>query len=1761
MAFPVQVINKEVGQRAAVFINSIGKTPVLLLPMHKSQIYLSRIFKVQNFLEVYNLKKSIRILSLLMAFAMLIGSFSVMGNAYQAYKDEAVEYNDVDAPKFTTEQYASMGLDEVDRMLLKEKIELDIYIGKLDLGSIDTALASVVSLVASVQNLLPLLGDASALPSYIEPITSVRRTTHTDVQVIQALFDFIANIAPLGEKYVNGTVSLGVMNSFIAEFLFDVRELAIGLIFGMTEEGKAMGELDENGEPEGYDYFDDMGENLPAKYLDPTNGALTLAQTLINNLVLGEWKKLDTYFDDPYSVVNYSFYGFKTDKTLNETKPDTKTYDYYGWVHPSDWVTVGLGGYKRVAEGAAAPAADYSLLDIGTDKNGYEFIEALLRAAYNNLLIPVLNRDTVRWVRRDLCGVTYLDKYANRTVFGDDPATPEVEGQGDIPGVWYNNPDYIPGYQGEEVTDEVLAELQEKSVFAKMFKLQTALELKTEDIPSTTTVVDYFNTLLGHVLESVAVDSLTIDGVTYTWDWDYGTNPNGDNSLLFKNVCNVGKFILQVSGDEFFGQTAFKEEFPTAAEIGQMNNQQIVSLLVRGILNSSVDYIYVGDDCQTLADVGYRAVEQLASQDIPQFSYTKPERSKYADDEAYYAAIVDKMITILFDIAVYNLNQGMDMVPADGNDPVNAEGLLQYQGDEGHYSNLLTQIAAWAFRDYAPLLSVGKGLNCYNTEGSDEGLTEDMVWEDLDTILNAIIPIKGDGAWIAAEIAGDGSQIVSKAFIFDFILKPVYTLDATNLATIFKKNPNGSFAKMDGVEIIISILKNVFDLLFPGVFQAKDSLDEILNNQLLADMISDLLKSLGTKSFTSSTGATMQGRANDIIFVGLPIVCMVLGLSDDQEFEEMEIYLPETIAATGALPTFEVINGSSGINTFFTDKNGNTTQDKLYTYEIANTVVNTYNAKGEQVQTLSQSGLKSGQKIAGGGVANVTLTGTRAEGDVVEFTVNYYILGEDGKKMTEDTLSKTVYAYVGKTDEDDSAITLYQDVNGRELQYEDTIYLGSGDDLNDIEGYTLRIKDNDKKSAATASVTAVSMDATAYPFVTLRADNDENAPLTQTLTGEEVTYFFAPFAVAQKADGTYYERFEYIYQVDEETGELVLDDNGDPIIVDNNNGVKDDKYVAYTTLNVAGSTHQVKTTIHLYDDHGLGGMFDRAVAANRQFSNYDKDAETGAAAGLWNNYKIALMNAARLVLMPKEGDDFKAKIAATKEGYDNRYEELAEELEAAIEALDKFELDTGINGLKNALDAVSGINYETTTTNAVTADGQKYTIITKEDIEYYEDDYVHFGMRDFVPHTYNKYRHARNLAMGIVESQEFFAPEDPREREYYVPSAEEIQQYEEAMAAYVERRLNLPAVNSIEATYAVHMIELTASRLIRLPGHTDKLEETFEEFGGIDTTAGNYIGESADNYNNAVAFAQKILAKADPRPSEINEATTQLVYTWKHLAIAGDYANVDAALASAKTIYEANGNDPAAQFVYTEDSYREFAKAYNEALRASVEKPYSVKEQDTIDEIAADLVAAQGTLVLAGAAGGSEPVIDFITEDPGLYFDHDYGMTFIPQLSQGSLNHEYYMATLPDGTPVDGYLCGFGVNPDEFAIQSAFVTENCEMVITPNEAGGYSTGAVVQFYDNSGALVKTYIVMLIGDINGDGEYSSGDAVAIYDNGYYKTDFEYGGTNEEYKAAAGDITNDGMFDNGDAAVLNDIGFFKGTINQMVASDGTSSYIEY
>lgn len=1663
------------------------------------------------------MKKSIRILSLLMAFAMLSGIFSVAGSAYAPFKGGPIagQYDDVDSPKFTLEQYASMGLDEVDRMLAKEKLVVNIYIGTLNLSSIDTALTSVQSLLTSVSSLLPLLGDAKTLADIVNPaIDGVSRNKDAsstnvndaaDLNVVYALFDLIADLSPIVEKYVNGTLSLGIMNSFIAEYVFNVRELVIGLLYGLLD---GFSKTDEEAK---YDYFENGKTGLPPEYLNEKNGVLTLLQDLINELLLGKWVCLDEGFNNKYDTIRYDMYGFNN--LYDETAPDTTNYDYYGWVHPKEWVTTGLGGCKRVNAGEAAPAPIYSAIDITTNKNGYDFIEALMQQAYNYILVPVLNRDTRPWLRK-LCGVVYDDAKYRRQIYDSKTQT------------WIDNPTYDPTYDGDVPADN------SGNVYAKLFNIDAVVPYIS--VPSGTTLVDYFNTILGQFLDAICkvkrgVKTTAYDGSTQvSWTWD-----ETGNSVLFDNICNVARFVIAVTGGLFFSE---KIKIPAVADIMAMNNQQIVAFVVRAILNSSVSWMYIEDEYQTVADVGYRAVEQLAWQDIPQITYTKPERTSYSSDAEYYDAVVNKALDILFDVAVYNLNSDIDMVPASGNDPVGQAGLLQYQKDTGSYENNLVQIAAWAVSKYGSILALD--LNCDNADGATTGLTADSVWQDFDTIINALIPIKGDNAWIASEISG--ASIVSKTFVFDYILKPIYYLDSTNFATIFKRNTNGEFAKKNGVGIIMSLLKNVFELIAPGVFQSQETLDALIKNDLLGKMMNDFIKTLGRSQFTSASGATLNGRAVDIVKVALPLVCDILHLSDDQEFEEMEIYIPEIIAVNGGTPKFQVVNGSSGINTGYTNKSGSFSQDKLYTYEIKDVVTNTYNAAGTNTNALKEAGIAAGKKIAGGDSVDVTLNGTLAEGQLVEFTVNYYIYGEDGTSIVVDengnavALSKTVYAYVGSAAKDDDSVVSEIAVDDRKIQYEPSIYLATGRALDKVESYSIRVKDNKGGSSASASINSVSFSSTEYPFVTKNTTADQ---ITASMTGEEGLYFMNPFMVATKADGTKYERFAYTYQLNEK-GEQVLDENKKPIITGNNAGVTDGEYTATTTVSVAGTTKSVVTKIHLYDDFGLPSLFRNAVSANRQLSNYDRVADEGAAEGYFTAYQNALKNAARLVLKPKTGTSFASEIAATAgSGFVNKYEELATALENAIKALEPYEKNSGTTALENALRSYSGINFTT-----VTGPDGPY----KVDMEYYEDGYTFFGMRDYVPHTYLRYRDARKRVDGIINSQNFYVPE-PFE-EGYTPTDKEKEAYDLAVAEYNKKVAEKGVVGSIEATYAEHMLRLTGDRLIRLEADTSKLRIVYDLYKNAVASAdeGKYTAKSLERYKRAQAFAEATLAtpieangEFNLRPSQVNKATSEMVAAWKGLAISADYSALDAAIAAAADIVTANGTKPATQTAYTVESYTAFINAYNAAT--SVDRNLSNSDANVakLGELTTALTSAQAAL--APATSG-EVVIEFATSDPGIFFDPGYSYTFTPQIANDSADKiGLYQSTLEDGTPIDGYIVGFGcdIYGESDALKVFGTLDNARVEASTTDLGVYSTGSTIKIYNAAtGDLEKVYQIVLYGDLNGDGTINSTDADAILLNSMGVTDWEWNsqGTYDQYYAQAGDLNGDYSIDDGDATII-------------------------
>lgn len=82
-----------------------------------------------------------------------------------------------------------------------------------------------------------------------------------------------------------------------------------------------------------------------------------------------------------------------------------------------------------------------------------------------------------------------------------------------------------------------------------------------------------------------------------------------------------------------------------------------------------------------------------------------------------------------------------------------------------------------------------------------------------------------------------------------------------------------------------------------------------------------------------------------------------------------------------------------------------------------------------------------------------------------------------------------------------------------------------------------------------------------------------------------------------------------------------------------------------------------------------------------------------------------------------------------------------------------------------------------------------------------------------------------------------------------------------------------------------------------------------------------------------------------------------------------------------------------------------------------------------------------------------------------------------------------------DETEVTGYI--YGVEPENYeTIDMVFeVVGDGYMSIVANEAGSEAgTGTVVEVYDNSDNLVATYVLIIFGDINGDGLVTAEDSI-------------------------------------------------------------------
>lgn len=266
------------------------------------------------------MKKMKRLLAIILASLLILSSATAGASAYQAYKDDALtKYDFTDTAVLTTEQYASALLDYADEALAKENITMDLSIlGKLDATSIDNALSSVYKLINGNKIILWMAGDLNSVN--VDAIKNPRRSNTTDVAVIKALLQFLADNKGIVKKVVvggvgkykrDGGVSLGVANSFVKVDLnveVMLREMIWGLAYPNTE-------------------------------YNSSNNIDSMLQVIIQNA---------------------------------------------------------LAGVKEI------PDSVKNLVDLNSTKSTYDFIEDLLQTAYNDIAVPMLNDQTMKWLGQEI---------------------------------------------------------------------------------------------------------------------------------------------------------------------------------------------------------------------------------------------------------------------------------------------------------------------------------------------------------------------------------------------------------------------------------------------------------------------------------------------------------------------------------------------------------------------------------------------------------------------------------------------------------------------------------------------------------------------------------------------------------------------------------------------------------------------------------------------------------------------------------------------------------------------------------------------------------------------------------------------------------------------------------------------------------------------------------------------------------------------------------------------------------------------------------------------------------------------------------------------------------------------------------------------------------------------------------------------------------------------------------------------------------------
>ncbi len=1302
---------------------------------------------------------------------------------------------------------------------------------------------------------------------------------------------------------------------------------------------------------------------------------------------------------------------------------------------------------------------DFSnLIDID---NGsfYDQFEGVLQYAYNNFLVPWGNTKIKEWIY-DLAQAEYDEsqKIYRYEYDGDGNQVFNEDGTPKMVKVGYYMDDtaaFTNLRKAPYIYDE-----SAKSVYAANMENGTFNELA--DVINLNYVIPYhdfqpgeqFFTNFNNILKEWLDVMVTAKSPDLVWE-------AGSNDMIITNLFNNAKKLLKIYGERFLGDYI---TIPEDAVIDSFTSlEDAVIFFGKDAIARYADNIILPDSADSVREILAYALCELIADLVPEENvYAKLQSGEInpGTDAGWQAVLA--IVARYYANAYTNMN-----IPA---------GL--------GFEETISHAVDWALENYGGIL--------YYTSQIDPNAT---AWQKLDEVLFTLIPLNWlpDNLRVLNDngVAVDTKVTGSKFLLLDFILGNILDLKIEHIFDVFDRNSTGGLNNTMS-HVLINLVTNILNAVIPGAIPTGlTNFDSIATNKTLGDIIKGLLSGLYSVRENLIPGA-------------LPLVSMILGLTGEQELEDPTIDYDDVIISTTRSLSgteFVVRNNSTGVNTGYTDKDGNFHQDALYQIKIKS--ITTDNPAVSVTYTANTT-------LNGGEAKTFPVTGALSADGLVRFAVTYEILDESEKSLTAEPITTYQFTYVASkvSDEDADAISYEMKQTANGLEAFPIVWVdGKGDNGGANNHYIV----NNPVSFIGSSQGWGALEDLSFGYgrTTVEENSFQNANSTTTLAGFSSTMpagilvqdaGFAPIATQY---GGYFGSIDFadvnVPQVE------VTDDKGNTTTKDADLADYAGTYTVGVTLNVTATiagdpatVSEVTRKIVIFNDYNLPSMVSSALGSNRQENNFassgtftyvEKDAEgnettyTVDASKAWDNYLAALTTAQAIVLLPKTEANFRADV----------YEAAANNLKRAIADLDACAEGAGVDSLVADLEAIEGNN---------------------EGLVYTDDGYTFFADADYVLYTYNRYMKHRDRVKSLINSQ---IVEEPGEN----ATAEEIAAYEEALA-------NIPTLTLFEITYRGHMFNMNADRLVRknvTAASKNYLNNAYNLINGkyLELNPDDYSTESWDALETALDFAQDVRQDtnyAELRQSKINVARRELIQAYKGLTAKGsdpaDYTQLDEAIEAAAAIF-------------AEENYEEKFSGID-ALLAAYEDALAV---------ARDLLAEDGqALVDAAAAALVEALAGIERLEAGIFLEdvtenevyasleENYGVTWAPTMGEmmepDSETEEYY-----------NYICGlvFDYYDDISTIVGTQGGATYEFEANAASSGALATGDKITLDDGT-----VYYLVLFGDATGDCVVDAADIGEASD--MYNWVSSYSSANNAYFYGA-DVVRDDMVDASDISAMSDM----------------------